>query len=124
MLLGGYGKFAGGEVYKTYRLPKHSQVRVKANYHFIDAWTGETAFAKVDYKIMWTESYDQQTSKTGIQICGSTAPENKFSVPIDLVIPHVCDEDGCTLNIAFGSTLTLSPTEQSWGISDVMIFVR
>merc|ERR1711907_382484 len=124
-LLGGFGKFAGGEVHKTFRdLPPHDQVRVKASYHFIDSWTGETAFAKLDHKIVWTDSYDQQNSKVGVQICGSPAPESKFGVPIDIVMPHQCSEDSaCSLTVAFGSTLTLPPTEQSWGITDLQIFV-
>ena len=44
-LLGGYGKFSGGEVSKEFiNLPSHSMVRVVANYHFIDAWMGELGY--------------------------------------------------------------------------------
>merc|ERR1712146_91025 len=120
-LLGGYGAFAGGEVSKTYfELPTHNQIRVKANYHFIDAWGGETAYAKLDHRILWTDNLDQQASKVGIQLCGASIPESKFAVPIDVVIPH----DTETLTVAFGSTLSRPPTEQSWGISDFQIYVR
>jgi hypothetical protein len=120
-LLGGYGVFAGGEVSKSFfELPAHKQIRVKANYHFIDAWGGETAYAKLDHRILWTDNLDQQASKVGIQICGASIPESKFAVPIDVVIPHETD----SLTVAFGSTLSRPPTEQSWGISDFQIYIR
>jgi len=125
-ILGGFGKFAGGEASKLFfNLPPHSQVRMRANFHFIDAWGGETAYAKLEHRVMWTDSFDQQSSKVGVNICGGPAPESKFSAPIDVILPHKCDEsDACSLHVSFGSTLTLAPTEQSWGVSDVMIYVR
>lgn len=47
-MLGGYGLMAGGENTKTFdNLPKHEKIRVVANYHFIDAWTGETGFMRM-----------------------------------------------------------------------------
>ncbi len=33
---------------KLEKLPPHSQIRVKANYHFIDAWVGETGFLRLN----------------------------------------------------------------------------
>lgn len=40
-MLGGYGKFAGGEVRKTFSgLPPHQKLRIVAAYHFIDGWVG------------------------------------------------------------------------------------
>jgi len=127
-LLGGYGKFAGGEVYKTYiNLPPHKEVRLVASYHFIDAWGGESAYAKIDHRVVWTDSLNLQSSKTGVNICGAETPEAKFSQPIDVILPHSCTGEAgeiCSLTVAFGSTLTLAPTEQSWALSDVSIYVR
>eukprot|EP00298_Acanthocystis_sp_HF-20_P028650 c7441_g1_i1.p1 GENE.c7441_g1_i1~~c7441_g1_i1.p1 ORF type:complete len:259 (-),score=106.20 c7441_g1_i1:30-806(-) len=121
MILGGCGKFANGEVSKTYfNLPAHDVIRVKANYHFIDKWGGETAYAKLQDQYVWTDSFDSQATKSGIDICCSPAPESKYSTPIDVTLPH----SDTTLKVAFGSTLTLAPTEQSWGISDVQVYVR
>jgi len=127
-ILGGYGRFAGGEVWKTFvGLPPHSEVRLKANFHFIDAWGGETAYAKLEHRVMWTESYDQASSMSGVNLCGNAAPEGKYSQPLDVILPHTCTgapSETCSLTVAFGSTLSLSPTEQSWGVSDVMLYVR
>jgi hypothetical protein len=120
-MLGGCGKFANGEVSKTFRnLPAHSSIRLRANFHFIDKWGGETAYAKLQDYIVWTDNFDQQSSKVGINLCCGPAPESKFSVPIDITFPHT----DSSLKVTFGSTLTLSPLEQSWGVSDVQLFVR
>jgi hypothetical protein len=48
-MLGGYGKFGGGEVVKTIEnLNEHSKIKITANFHFIDAWSGESAFMKIN----------------------------------------------------------------------------
>merc|ERR1711998_284717 len=118
-MLGGYGKFSGGEVSKTFRkLAAHKELRLKLNYHFIDAWEGETAYAKVDHMYVWTDSYDHNTAKAGINVCGAPAAEAKFAVPIDVVIPH----NATSVTVTFGATLDQSPFEQSWGVDDIMIF--
>jgi len=120
-MLGGYGKFSGGEVSKTFRkLAAHKELRLKCNYHFIDAWEGETAYAKVDHMYVWTDSYDHNTAKAGINVCGAPAAEAKFAVPIDVVIPH----NATSVTVTFGATLDQSPFEQSWGVDDIMIFLR
>eukprot|EP00299_Pterocystis_sp_00344_P015011 c7478_g1_i1.p1 GENE.c7478_g1_i1~~c7478_g1_i1.p1 ORF type:complete len:278 (-),score=49.04 c7478_g1_i1:102-935(-) len=120
-LLGGYGLTAGGEISKTFRqLPDHNEIRVKANFHFIDDWAGETAFAKLERQVVWTDIHDQMASKNGINICGAPAAESKFAVPIDVVIPH----RSSSLTVSFGSTLSRGPLEASWAISDLQLFVR
>lgn len=49
---------------------------------------------------MWTDTHTQDTS-TGINVCGGTVAESKFSVPVEVVLPHTSD----TLRIGFGSTI-------------------
>jgi len=123
-ILGGYSKFAGGETGKVFNnLPPHKYVRLTANYHMIDAWSGETAYAKIEHRLVWTDSFNQESSKAGVNICGSAAPESRFSNPIDVIVPHECNEP-CSLAVGFGSTLVGSATEQSWGVSDVMLYIK
>ncbi len=46
-MLGGYAKFAGGEARKQFiDIPEHTKLKIVANYHFIDAWSGETGFLR------------------------------------------------------------------------------
>jgi len=121
-ILGGYGKFAGGSSAKNFRqLPEHSEIRVKANFHFIDAWTGEWGFAKLDHQTVWTDVYDaQSTNSNALNICGGPTHEGKFAVPIDVAIPH----SSSSLSLSFGSTLTKPATEASWGVSGLQIYIR
>jgi len=64
-MLGGFGKFSGGEVRKTFnRIPTHKKIRITANFHFIDAWVGESGFMRANVgknmkmEFIWIEKYD------------------------------------------------------------------
>lgn len=121
-ILGGYGKFSGGSVSKNLRqLPEHSEIRVKANFHFIDGWQGEWAYAKVDHQTVWTDVYDSQsTNSNALNICGGPTHEGKFAVPIDVALKH----SSSSLALTFGSTLSKPATEASWGLSSLQIYIR
>ena len=48
-MLGGYEKFGGGEISKNFKyLPLHTAIRIKAIFHYIDFWSGETAYLKIN----------------------------------------------------------------------------
>lgn len=48
-MLGGYGVLSNGEIQKVFSgIPVHKQIRITANYHFIDAWSGETGFMRLN----------------------------------------------------------------------------
>lgn len=125
-MLGGYCQLSFGEISKVFGgLPDHSIIRITANYHFIDAWAGETGFMRTDtgkdnemvYK--WTEPYDSAQASGSINVCGARYGEGKFSSPIDISFPHV-DK---TLKIAFGATIDQDPCDESYGISNLNIFI-
>jgi hypothetical protein len=63
-MLGGYGAFAGGEVSKLYvRLDSpHTELRLKATFHFIDRWASESAYAKLDNQYVWVEQLGHTTT--------------------------------------------------------------
>merc|ERR1712048_668384 len=102
-ILGGYAKFSGGEVARNYRqLPDHTEIRIKANFHFIDSWTGEWGYAKLDHQTVWSDIHDAQSVNTNaLNICGGPTHEGKFAVPIDVTIAHTSSSIG----VLFGSTL-------------------
>merc|ERR1711937_173287 len=113
-LLGGFGQFAGGEVKKTF-----------ANFHFIDSWQGETAFARVDDSYVWTDRYDSSPAAgtTKGNICGKPeVPEMKFATPVDIVAPH--DPQATKVKVSFGTTLDADPSSASWGLSSVAVYIR
>ncbi|XP_026190191.1 uncharacterized protein LOC34622774 [Cyclospora cayetanensis] len=127
-MLGGYGKFAKGEISKVFKqLPPHNELRVKAVFHFIDAWVGETGFMRLDtgadggLAYAWTERHSQDFEQNAVNACGGPVGEGKFSTPIEVVVPH--DKDSVT--VSFGSTIeTDDPFDQSWGVSAIEIAVR
>jgi len=103
-LLGGHCVGEGRkEVTKTFtNLPEHTQIRVNAQYMFIDSWDGESGFLKVEDNLVWTESYNHKSGEEshGINICGNETPEKKFNRPVDVTIPHT----GSSLTLTFGAT--------------------
>jgi len=131
-MLGGYCKLAGGELKKTFSgLPPHRQIRVKAVFHFIDRWAGESGFLKLNTAqeltptVVWTEMHSQDTeSKSALSMCGKPdIAESKFSAVVDVTVAHTSD----VLDMTFGSTLeaeAVDACEESWGVSSVEIYAR
>ena len=146
-MLGGYGAFAGGEVppspaqfrrtsaqfshaahHHRSQVSKlfvrldtpHTELRLKATFHYIDRWEGASAYARVDSQFVWAESYTLPPAAEGVNLCGGDAPENRFAVAIDAVVPH----NSTVANILFGATLDAAATHASWGVSDLQLFLR
>jgi hypothetical protein len=126
-MLGGYCKYGNGETVKEYmHLPKHSQIKIEATYHFIDAWDGESGYMKVnngknnEMEYVWIEKYSAFLGENGINVCGGRWPEGKFASPISVVIPHKAD----SLMLAFGATIEQDPCDESFGISGIRIYIR
>lgn len=123
--LGGVCNFAGHTATRTYRdLPPHQYVRVEARYHFIDAWAGETAFARVDKTPAWTRTHHEcnlvfNPLCRGLNVCGDEEATDALSQPVRFVLAH----NATSLELTFGSTLSRNPCEASWGIDDVRLSV-
>jgi len=126
--LGGHCNIAEGELKKRFdHLPPHKHVRLSARYHMIDNWQGETAFLKIGEEYVWSDRSRASSDSEGLDTCGSEKyAERRMSVPIDVVIPH----SASFIEVAFGST-TLSknkgkesPCDRSFGVDDVMVYVR
>lgn len=75
-LLGGYCRTSTQTLSKSFsNLPKHTRVRIQANFHFIDSWTGDTAYMKVteteDMHSMayaWTDSFDYVSTHNAVNV--------------------------------------------------------
>jgi len=124
--LGGHCKIAGGTTSKTFRnLPPHQQVRLAARYHMIDNWNGETAFAQLGSHVVWAEqSRKPLAAGHGLEMCGSPEyPELRMSIPLDVTQPH----SESFIEVSFGSSSFSSredPCSRSFGVDDVMLYVR
>lgn len=128
-LLGGFKSLSMQTVKKTYQdLPKHDRLMIRATYHFIDQWGGETGFmqmsvgknSKMEY--VWTETYDESDYTHTVDVCGSEVGEGRFSSPIEVSVPHTAD----VVTVGFGSTITATPAGSSgfYGVSSVEVYVR
>jgi len=120
--IAGHCNEVNGEVTKTFnKLGEHKFIRLQARYHFLDSWEGETAFAKIEGRTVWTDVNDVRgMHASSLNACGGDHPDLKLSVPIDVTIPHT----GSSITITFGSTLDEHPCNESFGVDDVMISVR
>jgi len=98
----------------------HTELRLKATFHYIDRWEGASAYARVDSQFVWAESYELPPAAEGVNLCGGDAPENRFAVAIDAGVPH----NSTVANILFGATLDAAATHASWGVSDLQLFLR
>merc|ERR1712076_147876 len=120
--LAGHCQSVGGAVKKTFTgLGRHSALRLQAQYHFLDSWENERAWAKINGKTVWTDLNDiRGLHPNALNLCGGESPEGKFAVPIDVVIPHV---DG-TVEVEFGADLDEHECDESFGVDDVSISIR
>lgn len=125
--LGGHCRIGDGEVSKRFHsLPPHSQLRVTARMHMIDNWQGETAFLKLDEHVVWAEHSLKTEPHVGLHVCGSDRfPEKRMSIPIDVSMRH----EAAFIEVAFGSrafphNAPEDPCDRSFGVDDVMLYVR
>jgi len=118
--LGGHCNFSFQEVNKTFKnLPPHNKLKVNAAFHMLDSWDGEYAYMKIAGEKVWTKR-GQHPADKGINICGGDFNDPAFNIPVDVTVPHTSEE----VLITFGSTLDEEPCNESFGIDDVMIYVR
>ena len=127
-LLGGYCRLSNSPLIKRLKgIPTHTQIRLEADYHFIDAWQGEAGYLQVgtnlnaeDRNYIWTDSHDFAHSDNTINMCGGDMGESKFVSHIDATFGHEGDE----LILVFGSTLKADPCLASYAISTLRIYLR
>lgn len=126
LFLGGHCKFSNENVTKTFSLSSHSEIKVSANFHFIDNWKGESAYMKVDGEYVWSESFESCSNlrasvcqSEGINVCGDDYPD-RMGHFIRYAGSHSDDE----VTLEFSSTLSRDSCEVSWGIDNIEIYIR
>jgi hypothetical protein len=128
-ILGGYCQLTNQELVKEYKnLPPHTMVRIEAYFHFLGKWESHTGYLKIDHrnsinkneKYVWSQRCKNMKSPLlNVKLCG-TKNVCKLGVPINSTIYH----RGKNLKLIFGSTLDGQSCEQSYGISEVKIYIR
>jgi len=124
--LGGYCEFSKEEVTKTFiNLPPHSALKITARYHFIDYWTGEYAYAKLNGKPVWMQSHAFcklafTEDCRGVDACGDNKFPDRLSHHIEIIVPHTEDK----VSLTFGSSLETPACKASWAIDDVAVYIK
>ena len=102
-------------------------IKIESRFHFIDAWAGHTAYAKIPSKsiYLWTDSFDFTQTKNSLNLCGSDVGEGKFVSLIESVLTkkEAVNSQG-DLEIEIGTTLDTDPEYASYGISSIRIYIR
>jgi hypothetical protein len=123
-LLGGYGNMAGGELDNTIDLQgvTHTEAWVELEYIALDSWDGEWAYVTADGTTLFSQ-YQNNHSNAYSEVCGWNRGHNgsyDSSWTVDDTLSHTASD----LELIAGSTLDQGATDESFGIDDVMVWVR
>ncbi|MCA9601124.1 MAG: hypothetical protein KC417_03815, partial [Myxococcales bacterium] len=118
-MLGGFGNFAGTSVTKTYNLGgvPHTEVSASLTYYVIDSWDGETASVTLGGSSIFSQTFNHLSAS--VNTCGGGWPEFGAQA-VSGTIAH----NAATVDLVAGSTLNQAASDESWGISDIVISVR
>jgi hypothetical protein len=119
-ILGGYGQFGtGASTNKTFSSPfTHSQYSISFNFIRIDSWDGESGLAYVDGSQVWSRA---GSGSNGSQICGSgNGGWNEESWSGSATGSH----SASTINVRFSSSLDQDPSDESWGVDNIIVKVK
>jgi hypothetical protein len=121
-LLGGYGVQAGGTLditVDTWGIT-HTDAWVALSYAKLDSWDGELAWVSVDGATVWSQNLYYYE---GSEVCGWNRGWNGSYDELH-AISEVTGHTGSTLTVEAGSTLNQVATDESFGIDDVLVWVR
>ena len=100
-------------------LPAHTQMHVLGTVQCIDAWSGQSVQLQVDDQKPWTDTVTNPLVGATPDSCGSPLwADLKRSV--DATFPHAAD----SALVQFTTTLTSDPSIASYGIDQVLIWVK
>ena len=121
-LLGGYGIISGGEIDITvdaYSI-SHTEAWVELEYAKLDSWDGEEAYVEVDGSSVWS---DNLYYYEGSEVCGWNRGWSGSYDDLHTISEFVSHSSD-SLELIAGSTLNQSSTDESFGIDDVVIWIR
>jgi hypothetical protein len=119
-MLGGYNVFgSGASVSNTVATAyTHTQVKVTLDYWFIDSWDGESGTLDLAGTRVWTQS---RISPSGTQRCGrADSGWNEDTASVSQTVSHTAS----SIVVRASSTLDQTPNDESWGIDNVIVWVR
>jgi subtilisin-like proprotein convertase family protein len=122
VMLGGYNNIAGGLIEVTVDTSgvPHTEARVEAVYWSLDSWDTEDGWIDIDGTNIFAATRDWHT--TGQALCGNTGRTDWVdeSYPVDQTLAHTAG----SLLFSAGSNLNDTADDESFGVADVVIWVR
>lgn len=122
-MLGGHCLLSTDIITKIYNnLPSHSMIKIEGLFHFIGKWDQHTGYMKVkkndQEQYIWSSRCRNSNSMLTSNLCDYQICS--IGNVINISFKHADD----SLQLIFGSTLTENPCYQSYGVSDIKIYVR
>ncbi len=116
-ILGGYNHFgSGASTQKTISTNvSHSEIKVNFDFVKIDTWDNETAYLEVDGSNQWSQSFHHNNSNNQ---CGNTAGENLSNGSWQ------GSHTASSVTIRFYTSIDQSPDDESWGVDNVIVYIR
>jgi hypothetical protein len=123
-ILGGYEVIARGtiDIDVSTEGITHTDAWVTMTYYAIDSWDGETAWIALDGSTRWSASVNNHSTSYS-EVCGWNRGyygSYDSAWPFDDTVSHTA----ASINVLAGSTLDQGPTDESFGIDDVEVWVR
>ena len=123
-LLGSYDIIAGGEIDITLSCfgISHSEGWVELDYVALDSWDGETAYVEADGTSLWSQSQNNH-SDSYAEVCGW---DRGYNGSYDSLheISEIFSHSDDSMELVAGSTLDQGATDESFGISEVAVWIR
>ena len=123
-ILGGYNQFGkGAATAKSVNAPPHSQAKLWMQYIRLDSWEQETGIVYVDSAAVWSQKSDFWCCWTGGwgNKCGMQAfADDTWDMGAGWVGAH----SGSTVTVTATSTLDQGAGDESWGIDNVVLYVK
>lgn len=123
-ILGGYGIIAGGTLsidVSTYAIP-HTEAWAEVDYIALDSWDGETGYVSVDGTRVWSAGINNHSSAYA-EICGWNRGYYG-SYDSKTVVSATTAHSDSAISFVGGSTLDQGPTDESFGLDNVFLWIR
>lgn len=122
-ILGGYNVTSGTSFSKTVAFGNaaHTEVKVSLTYVSLDSSDGESGYVRLEGSQVWTQALRNCTDNVATQYCGTAPPCHGDTIyKVSFTVPHTAN----SLTVLAGSTLDQAPSDESFGIDDVVVWIR
>jgi hypothetical protein len=117
-ILGGYGVTSGTQFERDVYTSgiTHSEVRLGMHYLLLDSWDHETGYIKIDGVEVWSTVHHHDAGSS--DICGHTYRDKRESIAVTR------SHSGEIVQLKVGSDLGDTPTDESFAVDNIEVWIR